>query len=107
MTVYSKDLRERAIKYILDGHSYRETSKVFNVGTYALCRWKKMLDEQGDLQDKPRRKYFRKIDPKKLEDFLRERPNAYLREAAEIFGCSKAAVSKALKRMNYTKKKRA
>lgn len=27
MTRYSKDLRERAIKYLLSGHSYRETAK--------------------------------------------------------------------------------
>lgn len=38
MTRYSKDLRERAIKYLLSGHSYRETAKTFNVGTPALGR---------------------------------------------------------------------
>lgn len=66
-----------------------------------------MLEEQGDFQDKPHRKYFRKIDPKKLEEYLREHPGAYLREIAEVFGRSIAAASKALKSMGYTKKKRA
>ena len=106
MTRYSKDLRKRAIKYLLSGHSYRETAKTFNVGTPALGRWKKMLEEQGDFQDKPRRKFFRKIDPEKLEGYLNEHSDAYLREIAGVFGCSIAAVSKALKSMGYTKKKR-
>ena len=106
MTRYSKDLRERAIKYLLSGHSYRETAKTFNVGTPALGRWKKMFEEQGDFQDKPRKKFFRKIDPKKLEVYLNDHPDAYLREIAGVFGCSIAAVSKAIKSMGYTKKKR-
>nr|WP_303150443.1 IS630 transposase-related protein [uncultured Cloacibacillus sp.] len=72
----------------------------------ALGRWKKMLEEQGDFQDKPRRMFFRKIDPKKLEEHLNEHPDAYLREIAMVFGCSIAAVSKAIKSMGYTKKKR-
>ena len=105
MTRYSKDLRERAIKYLLSGHSYRETAKTFNVGTPALGRWKKMLEEQGDFQDKPCRKFFRKIDPKKFEEYIGEHPDAYLREIAEVFACSIAAVSKALKSMGYSKKK--
>lgn len=66
-----------------------------------------MLKEQGDFQDKPRRKYFRKIDPKKFEEYLREHPDSYLREIARVFDCSIAAVSKALKSIGYTKKKRA
>ena len=56
-----------------------------------------MLEEQGDFQDKPRKKFFRKIDPKKLEEYLNEQPDAYLREIAWVFGCSIAAVSKVRK----------
>ena len=56
MTCYSIDLRERAVKYLLDGHTPAETSKVFSVGKTALWRWKKQFEEQGNLEDKPRRK---------------------------------------------------
>lgn len=64
-----------------------------------------MFEEQGDFQDKPRKKFFRKIYPKKLEEYLNEHPDAYLREIAAVFGCSIAAVSKAIKSVGYTKKK--
>lgn len=106
MTCYSKGLRKRAIKYLLGGHTPTKASKVFNVGKTALWRWKKQLEEQVDLEGKPRGKYFKKVDPQKLEEYLAARPDAYLYEIGEVFGCSAAAVSKALKRMGYTNKKR-
>lgn len=106
MTIYSKDLRERAFKYTQEGHTYRETAEVFSVGTSALVRWKKIFVEQGNFEDKPRKKRIGKIDPQKLEEYLKEHPDAYLKEIAALFGCSEAAVSKMLKRMNYTKKKK-
>ena len=65
-------------------HSY-QTSKVFNLGRTALWRWKKQFEEQGDLEDKPRRKYFKKIDPQKLEEYLDAHPDAYLYEIGMVF----------------------
>ncbi len=85
MTCYSIDLRERAVIYLLDGHTPTETPKVFNLGRTALWRWKKQLEEQGDLEDKPRRKYFKKIDPQKLEEYLAARPDAFLYEIGTVF----------------------
>ena len=63
---------------------------------------KKQLEGQGDLKDKPRGRYFKKIDPQKLEEYLA----AYLYEIGAVFGCSSVAVLKALKRMGYTNKKK-
>lgn len=105
MACYSKDLRERAIKYLLEGHTYAETTEVYGVCKTALWRWKKMLEKQGDLNDKPRCKYFKKINPQKLIEYVEEYPDAHLYEIAEIFSCSAAAVCKALKRLGYTNKK--
>ena len=85
MTCYLIDLRERAVKYLLDGHTPAETSKGFNVGKTALWRWKKQLEEQGDLEDKPRRKSFKKIALQKLEEYLAARPDAYLYEIGTVF----------------------
>ena len=52
------------------------------------------------------RSLFKKIDPDKLKKYIEEHPDAYLREIAEEFGCSVNAVSKALKRLKITRKKR-
>lgn len=94
MTIYSKNLRDRVMKYLLARHTYRGTAKVFNVSANALCRWKKMLEEQGSLDDKPRKKFFRKIGPQKLKEYLEGHPDAYLREIGAIFGRPINAVSK-------------
>lgn len=105
MTCYSKDLRERAVKYLLDGHTYAEAMKVYNVGRTALWRWKNMLEKEGNLDSKPRGNYFKKINPQILIEYLEEHPDAYLHEIAAVFLCSEAAVCKALKKIGYTKKK--
>lgn len=106
MTCYSKDLRERAVKYLLDGHTYAEAMKVYNVGRTALWRWKNMLEKEGNLDSKPRGQYFKKINPQVLTEYLEGHPDAYLHEIAAVFSCSEAAVCKALKKIGYTKKKR-
>ncbi len=51
-------------------------------------------------------KTVKKLDPEKLEQYVKDNPDAYLREIASIFKCSETAVSKALKRPKITRKKR-
>ena len=40
-----------------------------------------------------------------LEEYIKENTDAYLKEIAEEFNCTKMAVSKALKRNGVTRKK--
>ena len=105
MSIYSTDLRECAVKYLLDGHTYAETADVFHVCFASLVKWKKKFKEQGNCDDKPRKQYFKKIDPQKLTEYLEKHPDAYQCEIAQFFNCSIAAVSKALKKIGYTQKK--
>ena len=52
---YSKDLRERAVKCRLSGHTIKETCEVFGVGNYAVSKWVKQYKETEDLSNKPLR----------------------------------------------------
>lgn len=103
---YSKDLRERVVKYRLSGHTIKETVEVFGVGNYAVSQWVKKYKETGDLSNKPLNRGFKKIDPEKLKAYISKNPDAYQKEIADYFNCSKAAVWKALKRLGITRKKR-
>ncbi len=103
---YSKDLRERVVKYRLTGHTIKETCKVFCVGNYAVSKWVKQYKETGDLSNKPLNRGFKKIDPEKLKAYIAEHPDAYQKEIAEVFKCSSVAVGKAMKRLGITRKKR-
>lgn len=49
----SKDLREAAVRYQKEGHTYEETAKVFGVVKSTVHRWVKQYEETGDLSDKP------------------------------------------------------
>lgn len=103
---YSIDLRERVVKYRLEGHTIKETCEVFGVGNYAVSKWVKQYKETGDLSNKPLNRGFKKIDPEKLKAYISEHPDAYQKEMAEVFGCSAEAIRKALKRLGITRKKR-
>ena len=66
----SKDLREAAVTYQKEGHTYDETAKVFRVVKSTMHRWVKQYEETGDLSNKPLKRGFRKIDPEKLNFLL-------------------------------------
>ncbi len=103
---YSRDLRERAVKYYMSGYTLKETSEVFEVGINTISQWVKKYKETGDLSNKPLNRRFKKIDPEKLILFVEKNPDAFLKEIAEEFKCSIEAVRKAMKKLGITKKKR-
>ena len=93
------------MEYWNDGHSKKATAAVFKVGSTTLQRWKSQLKETGTMEAKKRRETWRKIDPARLVEYLREHPDAYLKEMAEAFSCSDTAIMKALRRLKITRKK--
>lgn len=103
---YSIDLRERAVKYKIAGHTLKETSKIFGIGETALSKWIKKYRESGDLSNKKLERKAKKLPPEKLKKYVEEHPDAYQREIAKFFNCSPTAVYKAFKRLKITRKKR-
>lgn len=103
---YSEDFRKRTIEYRQEGHTLEVTSETFKVSIKTIRDWEKLLKEKGNLKPKTPERSFKKIDPDKLRKYIKEHPDAYLREIAEEFGCCINAVSKALKRLKITRKKK-
>jgi len=87
---YSRDYRERTIEYRQAGHTLEETHQIFQVSKSTIQKWEKQLKETGNLEKKPLKRGFRKIDPKKLKTYLVEHPDAYQKEMAQEFGCSES-----------------
>jgi len=71
----------------------------------AIQKWEKRLAETGEIKNKPVNRPFKKIDPERLRTYIKDHPDAYLKEIAEEFGCSAPAVQKALRRLGFTHKK--
>jgi transposase len=103
---YEERYRKRAIEYREEGHTLKETAKVFKIGTATIGNWEKQYKQTGSLKKKPLNRSFKKIDPEKLKAYIEQHPDAYLSEMAQEFSCSDVAISKALKRLNITRKKR-
>ena len=102
----NKELREAAVKYRLKGHTLIKTAEIFGVSNTALSEWVKKYKETGDLSNKPLNRGFKKIDPKKLKDYVNKHPDSTQNEMAKEFNCSQSSIWKALKRNKITRKKR-
>jgi transposase len=102
---YDKKYRQRAIGYLEEGHTYRETAEVFKVSTTTLQGWKSLLKETGNLEPKKRKETWKKIDPQKLCQYVADNPDAYQHEIASAFGVRLYAIQRALKRLKITRKK--
>ena len=102
---YSEDYRKRVIEYRTEGHTLMETSKVFKVAIITIRQWENKLKEEGTLKKKPVKRSFRKLDPEKLKAYFALHPDAYLREAAEEFGCCETTITYACRKLKITRKK--
>ena len=104
---YDIKLREAVLKHLSKGNTIRDTAETFEISTFAIKSWRRLLRETGSLQDRPKAKERRhkKIDPVKLRAYYEENPDSYLHEAAAVFSCCINAISKARKRLNITRKK--
>ena len=104
---YSVDLRMKAVKHYLgSGHTFAQTGKIFGVSATSVRNWVIQYEETGDVSNKPLERKAKKLDPEKLRACVREHSDATKQEIAYEFGCSNQAVSKALKRLGITRKKK-
>ena len=71
-----------------------------------IKRWKKQYQETGSLAKKEVVRPFKKLDPVKLSAYVKEHPDAYLREIGDVFGCTDDAVRLSLIKLGITRKKR-
>ena len=103
---YSIDLRERVLLFIEKGGSKESASKVFSLGRTTVYKWINKKASTGKLNDGPRRRKWKKIDPTVLLERVKEHPDYTLTEYAKEFGTSLTSLAKALKKLKITLKKR-
>ncbi len=103
---YSEDFRKRALEFMEEGHTYKELYESFKIYPSTIEEWRKLLKKNGTLKPQyDKRDSSRKIDLKKLEQAIKEKPDAYLDELAQKFNCTKQAIFYALKRLKVSYKK--
>lgn len=106
---YSLDLRQKVLLALDSGMSKVEASRVFNIGRKTLYRW---LQRQQDLGHcRPKTQYQRghshKItDLDEFRTFVHVHQGKTQQEMAALLGVSASTVSKTLRQINFTRKKR-
>ena len=104
---HSSEFRAKAIAFKEDGHTFFEVTKVFGISSSTYYKWKKIKKSTGEYKPaKPKATRNRKISIERLKEILEEKPDLYLQEIAEEFGCTKQAIHDALKRSKITRKKK-
>ena len=113
----SIDLRRRVVEAYQEGNAtLAEVAARFKVGVASVNRWASLLRRTGSIEPKHGTPGFAPhIPDDRLDEFrtiIRQHPDALLPELADLcaahFGvsCSPAAVSRACKRANISRKKR-
>lgn len=103
--VYSLDLRKKALNYLEKGGTRKEAAKIFGLTTRTLTNWIRRKKEQN-LPPKARCLSPSKIDSDRLRQYVKDNPDAYLREIAEEFGSTLQAIFYACRRLKISLKKR-
>ncbi len=108
-TPYSQDLRDRVLAAYDRGMRTGEIAEIFDVCPAWARRVKQRRRETGETGPRPMggATVF-KIDLVRLAELVKEQPDATLKELGERLGvdCVSSAISKALKKLGLTSKKR-
>ena len=103
------ELRTRAVELLKEGYTQELVSKILNVGTTSIKRWKSQISEFGAIKvfyDTSNR-VAPKLPAEEVEEYFKTNDDALLKEAAEHFKCTPQAVFYACNRNGITYKKRA
>lgn len=103
---YSYDLRSKALNYIEKGGSQVDASRIFGVTVQTLINWAKRKKCGNLAPNTTKKRPPQKLETEKLKAYIQKYPDKYLREIADQFGVTIAAVFYACKRLKITLKKR-
>lgn len=102
------EVRTRAVELLKEGYTQEFVSKILNVGTTSIKRWKNQIEKSGSIEiyyDTSNRT-SPKLPVNELKEYFEFNNDALLKEAAEYFNCTPQAVFYACERNNITYKKR-
>jgi transposase len=103
---YGKDLRERAIKYVLQGGSKRQACKTYRIGHNTMYRWLRDYKATKSFSPKKRTQYYNKHKDEALKQLVAKRADATLMEMAKSLRLSHMSIWRSLERLGLTRKKK-
>ena len=102
---YSLDLRERVIKFIVEGNTQTMAAKVFTLNLSTVSRWYLRHRKEGYCNPRKRLEAKSKIDKESLKSYIAKNPNATLQEVSREYGISLWGIYYWLKKLGFSYKK--
>jgi transposase len=107
---YSVDLRERAVKAVHEGMKKIKVCKVFNIARQTLYSWLCLEKSQGHLNpqtgfQKGHSHGIKDLD--EFRDFVAHHGDYTQAEMAEIYSVGSSTIGRTMKKIGYSRKKRA
>ena len=99
---YPLYLRQRVIKFVKNGGSIVDASRIFGIHRKTIENWKKTPNITPKILPKTRK---RKLDKEALLKHVKQYPEAILSERAKYFGVSTNAIWYQFKKLGITFKK--
>ena len=103
---YSKDLREKVIKYIESGNSQQSASKVFRLNPSTVSRWWLRYKREGSYAARKRPGKAPRVNASLVEEYVKANPNFTSAEMGEHFGMTSGGAFYWLKKLGYSYKKK-
>jgi len=103
---YSEKFRKEVMEYIDRSCSQDYVAKLFNISSKTVWNWVKQRKELGHLKPKQTtERRHRKLPKEELIQYVKDHPDAYIREIAAHFKCGKTSVQNRLKKLGISRKK--
>jgi transposase len=103
---YTEDFRKKVMEYVDAFYPQAQVARMFHLSAKTVCNWVRQRRETGNLKPKQPIRGAIKLKTEPLLEYLREHPDAYLREIGDHFGCTNSAVYQRLKYLNIKRKKK-
>jgi len=104
---YSYHLRKCVVDYVLGGGQKTEAAQLFGVHRQTVQKWIKNYKRDACIAvaEKPGPKSSRKLSETELKHAIYLRPDARLKELAEVFSVHPSTIFYACKKWQITRKK--
>ena len=107
---YSQDLRERALNLIINGMSISHVSRLLNISRPTLHQWRDRYLTTGSTAPKtniPPPQASKIQDWEEFEKFVEANHDQTQKQMAAKWGnCSRFTISRSLKKLGFTRKKK-
>ena len=105
MVRYSESFRVKVVGFLDKGYTIEQTAELFSVSMKSVWIWKKMKEDGKRLVFEHVSRSPHRINHDELLAYVKEHPDAYLREISAHFSVAISTIWNALKRLGVKYKK--